>query len=641
MLLSKNEIIVVLLGILYMVLFGWFLFLAADTPSQGIDDNLIPIYWYQVGVLFVSFIIVSLRFVKIRFLRIDWLAILLVALWIYKAQQADPDTMRLDEFAASAILFLSLRLVFQAWGELRYAAYIAIFTLGIYEGWLGIGQALGFEYSNHSLFKITGSLFNPGPYGGLMATIGVCAATHIIVEYGEAAAIVKRNFSAIVRSSQCVVKLMVYALALVAAMLSVIVLPATMSRAAWVAVAVASIFVVLNESHIKGYIGRWFTLNRWRGVMVAAVATIGIAVGALWAYSVKQDSANGRLLMWKIDMLIMLDNPFGVGIGKFAGAFGREQATYFKLMPHSEGEEIVAGCPEAAFNEYMQFGAETGFLGFILLILLVALSAYKGVSRHTPAGYSLLALAVFAMFSYPFGVPSLRVLFVVMLALSITTDDGLIGTGYYEVVYSKWRKFQSFLPPFIIILAMVIMPLLISRGYKYVAAQDKWGQTRVWQSSERYDYLVEDGAELYDILKSDYRFLYDYGYALHKQGEYQRSIEVLERGREYSSDPMFCNIIGKNYQALKLWDMAETYFDKAHYMIPSRIYPLYLSAKMYEESEQYLKAYNTANKALHMKIKVESEQTLELKVELHEIADKYKPYFDATYKTDRWRDWPR
>lgn len=61
--------------------------------------------------------------------------------------------------------------------------------------------------------------------------------------------------------------------------------------------------------------------------MVAAVATIGIAVGALWAYSVKQDSANGRLLMWKIDMLIMLDNPFGVGIGKFAGAFGREQAT--------------------------------------------------------------------------------------------------------------------------------------------------------------------------------------------------------------------------------------------------------------------------------------------------------------------------
>ena len=62
---------------------------------------------------------------------------------------------------------------------------------------------------------------------------------------------------------------------------------------------------------------------------------------------------------------------------------------------------------------------------------------------------------------------------------------------------------------------------------------------------------------------------------------------------------------------------------------------------MYEESEQYLKAYNTANKALHMKIKVESEQTLELKDELQEIADKYKPYFDATYKTDRWRDWPR
>ena len=54
--LSKNEIIVVLFGALFMVLFGQFLFLAADTPSQGIADNLIPMYWYQVGMLFVLLI---------------------------------------------------------------------------------------------------------------------------------------------------------------------------------------------------------------------------------------------------------------------------------------------------------------------------------------------------------------------------------------------------------------------------------------------------------------------------------------------------------------------------------------------------------------------------------------------------------
>ena len=64
---------------------------------------------------------------------------------------------------------------------------------------------------------------------------------------------------------------------------------------------------------------------------------------------------------------------------------------------------------------------------------------------------------------------------------------------------------------------------------------------------------------------------------------------------------------------------AESFFTKAHNMIPSRIYPLYLLTKMYQESGQIDKARNTANKALTMTIKVESEQTDELKQELQEI----------------------
>lgn len=637
--LSRLDIISLLLGVLFVWLFGQFLFLATDMPSQSLNDNLISMYWYQVGVLFVLLIAMLWRHKNIRLGKIDLLVLLLIVLLGVKAWQEGVLSPQLDECLASVILYISLRLAFQAWHQLSSLTYIVIFALGIYEGWLGIGQAFGFEYSNHGLFRITGSLFNPGPYGGLMAVVGICAIAYIVISYNSVIAITKNIKSHLnIPHLQNLLQLVTYILAILAAILSIIVLPATMSRAAWIAIGVAGVFVVFNESYVRTAIRCWCIRNRRRAIIISEISILCLIGVALWAYLIKQGSADGRLLMWKIDTRVMINNPFGVGLCKFAGSFGQEQAIYFQMEQCSEVEKLVAGCPEAGFNEYLQFGAETGILGFILLISLVILSIYRSISKHMPSGYSLMAMAVFALFSYPFNVPILRILFIASLAMSVANERDDV---YFEIFYPRFRKLIKCFGLLLMILSLAIMPLLINRVSKYVSAQKEWQQTSTWQSSERYDYLVEDGAKLYDLLKYDYRFLYEYGYALHRQGEYTKSIEVLERGREYSSDPMFCNIIGKNYQALKLWDMAETYFDKAHYMIPSRIYPLYLSAKMYEESEQYLKAYNTANKALHMKIKVESEQTLELKDELQVIADKYKPYFDATYKTDRWRDWPR
>ena len=106
-----------------------------------------------------------------------------------------------------------------------------------------------------------------------------------------------------------------------------------------------------------------------------------------------------------------------------------------------------------------------------------------------------------------------------------------------------------------------------------------------------------------------------------REKEYKESIEVLKRGTTYSSDPMFYNIIGKCYQEIGDWEQAEKYILQAYDIIPSRIYPLYLLTKMYIEAHESKKAVTAAQKALSIKIKVESEQTDELKAELQFIID--------------------
>lgn len=604
----------ILISGVFAVVFGIMLFTASDMPSQEVSENLLTSYKCTLLLLIMGGITAQYGWIYLRINKIDILIFALAIVVAFDAAIRQDIGPKYDEFAASIILYIALRWTFQSLPQLKDIVLIIIFILAIYEGWIGIGQALGVRVSNHGLFCITGTLFNPGPYGGLLATIGACSSAYIIIHYGFVKEITRKSVRLIFATQNLAVKLFIYALACITTIFCIIILPATFSRAAWISMMLPLMLGCLKEFKVKAYVQKFLEQHRLRKTTIGiAFISIIVALG-VWSYKIKQDSADGRLLIWKIDTHIIKDSPWGVGLGKFAGAYGQTQAKYFANNNHSETERIVAGCPENGFNEYLQFGAEVGWVGMVLLILIVVLSIKNSIKNRDATGYAFFAMALFAMFSYPLSVLPLRILFIVLLACSASQ----VTTTPYVSVISFKRKYILYTT----ILVITMIPLF-TRGYRYISAQKQWADTSIWQTSERYDYFVEDGEKLYDIMKYDYKFLYDYGYALHKQGEYVKSIEVLTNGTLYSSDPMFYNILGKNYQALGDWDIAESCFQHAHNMIPSRIYPLYLMTRLQVESKQYNKALTTASKALTMKIKVESEQALALKQELQEIINTY------------------
>ena len=75
--------------------------------------------------------------------------------------------------------------------------------------------------------------------------------------------------------------------------------------------------------------------------------------------------------------------------------------------------------------------------------------------------------------------------------------------------------------------------------------------------------------------------MYDYGYALYRCKRYQESTDILKDGAAISSDPMFYNIIGRNKEAMGLYEEAEQAYLHAHYMVPQRLYPLTLLMHMH------------------------------------------------------------
>lgn len=66
--------------------------------------------------------------------------------------------------------------------------------------------------------------------------------------------------------------------------------------------------------------------------------------------------------MWKISSRAIAEKPFtGYGQGNFALAYGTSQEAYFAEGSYSPQEELVAGSPEYAFNEYLQIALEWGY----------------------------------------------------------------------------------------------------------------------------------------------------------------------------------------------------------------------------------------------------------------------------------------
>ena len=98
-------------------------------------------------------------------------------------------------------------------------------------------QLLAIHSSNHTGFVFTGHFDNPGPLGGFLSVIGTIAVTYLIINRKRCSKVAK------------------YFCWVMVALL-VVLLPASMSRAAWVSCGVAVLICVSVEFNIGEFIKR-------------------------------------------------------------------------------------------------------------------------------------------------------------------------------------------------------------------------------------------------------------------------------------------------------------------------------------------------------------------------------------------------
>jgi uncharacterized membrane protein (DUF485 family) len=393
----------------------------------------------------------------------------------------------------------------------------------------------------------------------------------------------------------------------------ILILPAAMSRASWLAAFGGCVFLGiiygLRNEKITGYVKRY----RKKIVILSITAVLLLMVSMVGLFLLKKDSASGRVFTWKIAIQTIVEHPFGVGLGNFAGSYGDVQAKYFASGAGSEREEYVAGGVEYAFNEYLQICIETGIIPFLVFLAFVGYVLVIGVRNKNilPAG-SLVSLLIFASMSYPFNVLPFVIAFVFLSALCMANDRE-----------EKRKKKRFYYPKFVIWAFLITVPVFVTLlfhfltfNFQFYNAYKEWNRTKMLHNMNMYKEAAEEYAELYPYLQDEIKFLFEYAQSLSKSEQYERSNEVLRQAIQISCDPMLYNVMGKNYQASKQYELAEQSFRKAVNLVPNRLYPHYLLAKLYHEMGLKDKAEAETNIVLTKTPKVESKAVEEMRKEL-------------------------
>lgn len=507
----------------------------------------------------------------------------------------------------SLLVYLTTLLLFLLFNKKMPIVLIAV--VGIvcaYESVLGLFQIFGIIDSSRKLFGLTGSFENPGPYGGFLAVCASLTATYCIK--------IRNNVK-----SRDSLKLMFWFLSGVS-VLCLIILPSTQSRAAIAGLCVSMIVFTAGKNNISVKIQSFLKRNFIWVLPILVILGFG-------TYKFKRSSADSRLFIGKISILTMYYNGWkGAGVGHFGKEYGKIQTAYFKKQIEAEGsgeydwsvidqkERLTAECPGNAFNEYLTIGVEEGVAVMLLFIGILVLAIVVSLKRCTVWCYGLTTMSVFALFSYPLHLELFQILMAILFAACICDND----TMHLHERNRTWA---------IVSLSVAVLILSFTFGVripeirKFKQAEAAWKETTNWHLKGQYDYVVEDGDSLFNYLKDNADFLFMYGQSLNMTGNYTKSDSILKMGTEISCDPMFWDIMGNNSMALGNYHEAEELYKRAFYMVPNRLYPLYLLARLYHTQGDTVRFLSMAHRVESFAPKVESVLIERMRSEINEIKN--------------------
>ena len=578
--------------------------------------------WLVMGISIVWLLKFLFTFpIQFHFCIIDLILFLWVSYVLLNALiHSVPVSNRLIELCGLIVCYVILRYIHT---KFYLLIMIIIVIGGIVQAIYGNLQLWGVCPSHHGIFKLTGSFFNPGPYAGYLASVfpialGMYLFRNPFQQIDKKINLILNNTLNIKNKEFSISKV----IAETGIVLILLVILPSQSRAAWIAIVASSLLIFFVRFSIFDYLKRHIpTPIKKTGVFLLICLIISVLLFGLFQF--KTDSANGRLFIWKVSLIeIFLKQPLtGVGIDGFQAYYMDGQAEYFKMNIESY-EAKVAGDSQYAFNEFIQQTTENGLIGlmFILTILFVILHSRKGdeivLLRIGQSG--IASIVIFAIFSYPAQILPIKICLVFYMAFIAKF------TPQKKILFSPKKTFM--LKVFLLICVTLVAFTIFRYNNFYYLSYKRWKQAYQLYESGKYNDSLNYYALAYPMLMRNGDYLTNYGKALSISGNYEQAVTILlQSTKSYPNHVAYC-ALGDSFKALGKPIEAEQAYLYAWHMNPSRFYPKYLLAKLYDDTGQHHKAVQTAQELLKKEIKIESIAIGQIKIEMEKIIKENLSY---------------
>jgi len=554
------------------------LFLGIGLFTDYTETNGVPLYKEIYFLFLTGFCLITVagyNWFEPRISRFNKIDALLLLLFVYQVISGivNGDSLLKNtqaiQMGLAVTYFLFRILIFKfspshiVWLLLLYAALQIT---------LAICQWFGFISSGNLFFRFTGGFVNPSPFTILLASLLVfCMA----VFFYSGDRILKY------------VTLTVFFTGLPLILIS-------FSRSAFIALSVGTFFVLVFQPRLRKILSGIKTSTF---IFSLCILTICLLPLGKWLYLHKKDSADGRLLVWKISTHIIANNPvWGVGANKFKVSFSKYQAEYFRGNPPkiaSEGKN--ADQVLFAFNDLFQLVTEYGLLSGVVAILL-SIQVFRDAKQLNminldfkyniePGLYigvlgALISLIIGGLFSYPLATLTIKVFFLFLLAtLSVWTNLDIKTSSEKISILSAAVHIQKIM--FILIgLAFMTYSYFYYRGVQFL---------RFAALHTEEIHLLRKFNTYRSVLGNDENFIFIKSDLLIKHGRFQSAIQHLEEAKKNTTSRKIYLRLGDLYNQIGEQQKAQHHYELAYYVAPKYLEPKYILAKFYLHTGQFVK----------------------------------------------------
>ncbi|MGC9365381.1 MAG: O-antigen ligase family protein [Fidelibacterota bacterium] len=395
--------------------------------------------------------------------------------------------------------------------------------------------------------------------------------------------------------------------------LILITLGLTISRGAWIALAVGLAF--LFWSNIIQF-GRKISSHKYLKIILIGLVIVLAVLLSIGIININPESSFGRLYIWRVSLGMVRDYPLlGVGYGNYGYQYLNYQAKFFSNPENLIYQDKAVGLKEA-HSEIFHVLAETGVIGLLLFVSIIIVCfryALKVFQRNQHEKDRLLFLRYIIASFIIICVHALvdNVLHVLPVALLFYFIIAIISHSSSRGKLLIDRTFKGY-----IVLPIMGILLLVLNGYFIM---NKLNGYILWKKGQdavhlgRCDNGIEDYKRALEYLPNNGELQFHLGAAYSYTGEAEQAIGLLTKSLKSFNDKNIYLTLGHAYRISGEYQKAEENFKKVTRMYPQMLLPHLWLAQMYHEMGKRDKSIQELQLIIDSKPKIVSDDVIAIK----------------------------